>query len=162
MDGTMRTEALALFIKTRQPSSGLVAQVTNENWSPCWGVEKGKSFGRNPSLDKKGQRPLIFDPYLLPWLLIMPRVHKIPLNFFVSSNDLPDESFFAIQAGFNKAPNWYLEVCSENETDAAEGGCGCLCRRKSHFAFRTGRRQAAGRSDFLWSPVSTGGFNAYC
>ncbi|TNN74997.1 hypothetical protein EYF80_014743 [Liparis tanakae] len=26
MDGTKRTEALALFIKTRQPSSGLVAQ----------------------------------------------------------------------------------------------------------------------------------------
>ena len=45
------------------------------------GVEKGGGFGGSPSLVEKGQRALIFDPCVLPWPLITPRVHKMPLNF---------------------------------------------------------------------------------
>lgn len=41
-------------------------------------------------------------------------------------------------------------MCSENDTDAAEAGCGDLCGRKSHSEFGTTRRQAAEREVILF------------
>lgn len=52
-----------------------------------WGLksllvgEKGKELWSKSQLGQKGQRPLIFDPYVFPWPLIMPQVHKMSLNF---------------------------------------------------------------------------------
>lgn len=49
--------------------------------------------------------------------------HKTPniaSELFVWRGELHDKLLFALLAGFNKAPNWYLKVRSENETDAVE------------------------------------------
>lgn len=53
MDGRVRTEAHAPFIKTWQPSSGLVAQVTNEDQRPCWGMKRVGAVEEVPAWPKR-------------------------------------------------------------------------------------------------------------
>lgn len=144
MDGREGTEALAPFIKFRQPPEAWWHRWQMRTVVPVGGVGGGWEERGRPSLIIKTKATYsIFDPHIIiPWLTIITWVQKMCSNFFGVSNELPDKLLFTIRS---QTDTW---MCAARPRQ--------MVRKEAAESHMDVNLLAAGRSYSIWIPISTG------